>query len=63
MVLDQLRETDVPEYVPKKILAKRRLLGLLEAYRQVHGPADSSQWVRARSRLRYNQALPHPGGF
>lgn len=57
MVLDQLRETDVPEYVPKKILAKRRLLGLLEAYRQVHEPADSSQWVRARSRLRYNQAL------
>lgn len=57
MVLDQLRETDVPEYVPKKILAKRHLLGLLEAYRQVHGPADSSQWVRARSRLRYNQAL------
>lgn len=57
MVLDQLRETDVPEYVPKKILAKRRLLGLLEAYRQVHGPADSSQWVRARARLRYNQAL------
>ena len=57
MVLDQLRDTDVPEYVPRKILAKRRLLGLLEAYRQVHGPADSSQWVRARARLRYNQAL------
>ena len=57
MVLDQLRDTDVPEYVPRKILAKRRLLGLLEAYRQVHEPADSSQWVRARARLRYNQAL------
>ena len=57
MVLDQLRDTDVPEYVPRKILAKRRLLGLLEAYRQVHEPTDSSQWVRARARLRYNQAL------
>lgn len=57
MVLDQLRDTDVSEYVPRKILAKRRLLGLLEAYRQVHEPADSSQWVRARARLRYNQAL------
>ncbi|MBN2176812.1 MAG: ATP-dependent DNA helicase RecG [Demequinaceae bacterium] len=56
-VLDPITEVDVPDPVPAPLLAKRGHVGLLEALRGVHVPADGEAWARGRARLRYEEAL------
>ncbi len=57
VVLDPLREQDVPDPVPADLRARDSLPTLLEALRLVHLPQDEADWRRGRARLRYEEAL------
>ncbi|TDQ53669.1 ATP-dependent DNA helicase RecG [Actinorugispora endophytica] len=54
-VLDQLGE--VPDPLPGGLRGRRRLIGLAEAYRLVHTPADGSDIAKARRRLKWDEAF------
>jgi ATP-dependent DNA helicase RecG len=56
-VLDTLTEGDVPDPLPPDVLAKRRLVGRLQALRDVHDPGSDAEWQRGRRRLRFEEAF------
>ena len=47
----------IPDPVPELIRARRGLMGLDEALRAMHQPADRDQWWRARRRLTWDEAF------
>ncbi|MGK7221759.1 ATP-dependent DNA helicase RecG [Kocuria flava] len=47
----------VPEPLPDAVLGRERLMGLEEAYRQVHRPRDTAAHAEARRRFRYQEAF------
>jgi ATP-dependent DNA helicase RecG len=48
---------DVPDAIPPALRDKHRLVGLDDALRGIHGPADWPEVERARARLRYDEAF------
>ncbi|MEZ5116237.1 MAG: ATP-dependent DNA helicase RecG [Candidatus Nanopelagicales bacterium] len=55
IVLDHLVELDDP--VPRSVRDQHGLMGLTEALRAIHRPADRDQLARARARLRFDEAF------
>ncbi|HST72906.1 MULTISPECIES: ATP-dependent DNA helicase RecG [Kocuria] len=47
----------VPDPLPEDIRARERLMGLEEAYRQIHRPRDTRAHGEARRRFRYQEAF------
>ena len=56
-VLDPLREEDLPDPIPPRILAEHGLVGLFQALHDVHEPFADSDWLRGRKRLRFEEAF------
>ncbi|MBI9114460.1 ATP-dependent DNA helicase RecG [Sanguibacter suaedae] len=56
-VLGPLTPADVPDPVPDDVLLARGLVGLHQAFLDVHEPADAAQAERGRDRLRYEEAF------
>ncbi len=56
-VLDPLRPEDVPDPIPAQVRERRSLGSRLAAFRDVHQPADMAQWIRGRTRLRFEEAF------
>ncbi len=56
-VLDPLAPADVPDPVPGEVRRRRGLGPRLDAFRDVHQPADARAWRRGRDRLRYEEAF------
>jgi len=56
-VLDPLAETDLADPLPRELLTRLRLPGLLEALRLVHEPYTDDDWRRGQRRLRYEEAF------
>jgi ATP-dependent DNA helicase RecG len=52
-----LEMVDVPDVIPPALRDKHRLVGLNDALRGIHGPADWPEVERARARLRYDEAF------
>jgi ATP-dependent DNA helicase RecG len=52
-----LEMVDVPDAIPPELRDRHRLVGLDEALRGIHGPADWPEVERARARLRYDEAF------
>jgi ATP-dependent DNA helicase RecG len=52
-----LEMVDVPDVIPPALRDKHRLVGLHDALRGIHGPADWPEVERARARLRYDEAF------
>ncbi|GLU46615.1 ATP-dependent DNA helicase RecG [Nocardiopsis ansamitocini] len=48
---------EVPDPLPPALRAGRRLIGLEQAYRLVHRPADSADIAKARHRLKWDEAF------
>ncbi len=57
IVLGTLRSGEVPDPLPDPVRRRRGLLGLYEALRFIHQPADEGQWRSARRRFRFEEAL------
>jgi len=58
VVLDQLTELSEPDDpVPEPVRRRRRLVGLVDAFRMVHRPETAGDHRRARDRLRFEEAL------
>ncbi|WP_422631912.1 ATP-dependent DNA helicase RecG [Pseudokineococcus basanitobsidens] len=57
LVLDTLREEDVPEPLPDMVLARHGFPGLLDALRAAHRPGHPGQEEQALERLRYEEAF------
>ncbi|MFM5905638.1 MAG: ATP-dependent DNA helicase RecG [Micrococcales bacterium] len=55
VILDTLDH--IPDELPEEIIQARGLLPLTEAFRQIHAPADNSQWQLARSTLKAHEAF------
>ncbi|HEY7431025.1 MAG TPA: ATP-dependent DNA helicase RecG [Streptosporangiaceae bacterium] len=55
MVLDTLGE--VPDPLPAELRERHKLLGLGDALRGIHRPADRAEAARARQRLKWDEAL------
>ena len=47
----------IPELLPPGFLAERGLIGLAQAYRAMHAPADEAEFLQARTRLAYDELL------
>ena len=47
----------IPEILPEALLSARGLVGIGEAYRGMHAPADLADFGRARTRLAYDELL------
>ncbi|MEM7622391.1 MAG: DEAD/DEAH box helicase, partial [Planctomycetota bacterium] len=47
----------IEEHLPPELLADRALVGLSDAYRMVHAPADEAEADRGRRRLAYDELL------
>ena len=56
-VLDPLREEDLPDPIPPRILAEHGLVSLLQALHDVHEPFADSEWRRGQKRLRFEEAF------
>ncbi len=56
-VLDPLTEDDVPDPIPRELLAERGHRSLLASLRDVHVPDDDAAWRRGQARLKYEEAL------
>jgi len=56
-VLDPLREEDLPDPIPPRILAEHGLVSLFQALHDVHEPFADSDWRRGQKRLRYEEAF------
>ncbi len=56
-VLDPLTYADVPDPIPIELRQRDGLPCLLDAWRDIHMPADESGYTRAQERLRYEEAL------
>lgn len=56
-VLDPLLADDVADPVPVEVLGRRRLVPLLQAFRDIHLPESESEWHRGQERLRYEEAF------
>ncbi len=54
-LLAQLHEKDIPENLPDTVLNRLQLIGRLEAYRQIHFPADTTQYEKAVKRLKFEE--------
>jgi ATP-dependent DNA helicase RecG len=57
MVLDTLREDDVPDPVPSDVRERHGLVSLREAFELVHRPRTPADWRRAHQRLRWDEAF------
>ncbi|MGZ8557290.1 MAG: DEAD/DEAH box helicase, partial [Chitinophagaceae bacterium] len=51
----QLHEKDLPENIPDSILNSLSLINRVEAYRQIHFPADVIQYEKAVKRLKFEE--------
>jgi ATP-dependent DNA helicase RecG len=56
-VLDPLREEDLLDPIPPRILAEHGLVGLFQALHDVHEPFADSEWRRGQKRLRFEEAF------
>ena len=56
-VLGPLTADDVPDPVPDDVRERRGLVGLHQAFVDVHEPHDDEQWQRGRDRLRFEEAF------
>jgi ATP-dependent DNA helicase RecG len=56
-VLDPLREEDLLDPIPARILAEHGLVSLFQALHDVHEPFADSDWLRGRKRLRFEEAF------
>ncbi|HEU4574601.1 MAG TPA: ATP-dependent DNA helicase RecG [Chitinophagaceae bacterium] len=54
-LFSMLREKDVPENLPDKILQQLNLVPRYEAYRQVHFPASNEAYQQALKRLKFEE--------
>ncbi|UJP39486.1 ATP-dependent DNA helicase RecG [Cellulomonas palmilytica] len=57
LVLDPLRDGDVPDPVPDQVRDARGLGDLLPALRAIHRPETEEDWRQARRRQRYEEAF------
>jgi ATP-dependent DNA helicase RecG len=57
LLLDTL-PAELPDPVPAAVRARHRLLGLRQAFEQIHRPVDTGQIAAARHRLTWDEALP-----
>jgi ATP-dependent DNA helicase RecG len=55
LVLDVLGP--LPDPLPDTVRARRKLLGLRDAYERIHRPRERSDWVRAQQRFRFEEAF------
>jgi ATP-dependent DNA helicase RecG len=55
IVLDNLGELEDP--LPELILRKEKLIGLREAFQQIHLPDTEQDWTAAQKRFRFEEAL------
>jgi ATP-dependent DNA helicase RecG len=55
VVLDTLGE--VPDPIPAQVRARHGLIGLREAFDQLHRPKDDEDWRAAQRRLRFEEAF------
>ncbi len=55
VLLALLREKDIPENLPAKIVSALQLMPRFEAYRQVHFPSSASQYEAAVKRLKFEE--------
>ena len=56
-VLGPLTPEDVPDPIPEGVRDRRGLVGLHQAFVDVHEPHDDAQWQRGRDRLRFEEAF------
>ncbi|GAA1050097.1 ATP-dependent DNA helicase RecG [Arthrobacter russicus] len=56
-LLDAVELDDFPDPVPQETSRREGFIGLPEAFRMIHRPADAGQWQQARERFRYQEAL------
>lgn len=54
LALEKLRG-NIPEILPEKIVAKRKLVAREESYREIHFPVDEGSLENARYRLKYEE--------
>ncbi|MCK9921436.1 ATP-dependent DNA helicase RecG, partial [Frankia sp. AgPm24] len=52
-LLDAVELDDFPDPVPQETSRREGFIGLPEAFRMIHRPADAGQWQQARERFRY----------
>ncbi len=50
-------DTDIKEYLPEKLMEKRKLYGIVKALWHIHFPEDISDLTAARDRLAYDELL------
>ena len=55
-VLNTLTADEVPDPLPRAVLARRNMPSLLDALWLMHAPTDDEQWARAQDRCRYEEA-------
>ncbi len=56
-VLGPLTEEDLPDPVPREVLARLGMVTALQALRGIHAPASDAQLAAARRRLRFEEAF------
>lgn len=55
LLLPHIKEADIPENLPKKILGDLKLMPRFDAYMQIHFPASQSQYDAAVRRLKFEE--------
>src|SRR5688572_27517988 len=55
LILDQLREKDIPEFIPGHILKSVNLVNRFTAYKQVHFPSSPVEYEKALKRLKFEE--------
>ncbi|MFN8277067.1 MAG: ATP-dependent DNA helicase RecG [Chitinophagales bacterium] len=54
-LLDQMRDADVPEFLPSSVIQQQRLLPLAESLRQIHFPTSESRLQDAKHRIKFEE--------
>jgi ATP-dependent DNA helicase RecG len=54
-LLPQIKETDLPEFLPLPIIQKLKLLPRFEAYKQIHFPQNANMHEQAMRRLKFEE--------
>lgn len=55
VLIDQLREKDIPENLPAMVLDSLGLMNRFEAYRQIHFPSSAANFDQAVKRLKFEE--------
>lgn len=56
-ILEVLSSIEIPELLPKQLLAKRKLIPLSAAVGQIHNPKNAAEWKSAVASLKFHEAM------